>query len=373
MKKTFFDLIQEVQKPGLCHRCGGCVSFCSAINYGALELGEDGRPRYKEPEKCIECGICYAICPVTHELEQESRELVGWTLPMGRVFETTIARAADPAVRSEATDGGVVTALLLRLFDEGRIDGAIVSHQFAPFQRQPWLATSRKEILEAAGSHYDESPSMDMLGAHYSTFAPSIRALGPVARRGLRRVAMVGTPCQIRTMRKMEALGIVPSDVILYKLGLFCTKNFIFDEAERARLEELGGFAWSDIAKINVKEALRIHLQDGAVKRIPFDQLDFMSRPACRYCGDYSAEFADVSFGGLGAEKGWTTVITRTPVGRAIFADARGSVLEDYKYSKDSKLVSQAHEKVRQASERKRAAAHANRKELEKKTVTVGA
>jgi hypothetical protein len=38
--KTFFNLIQEVQKPGLCHHCGGCVTFCTAINDGALETGE---------------------------------------------------------------------------------------------------------------------------------------------------------------------------------------------------------------------------------------------------------------------------------------------------------------------------------------------
>ena len=61
--KTFFNLIQEVQKPGRCHHCGGCVTFCTAINYGALELGEDGKPRYKDIEKCIECGLCYSICP----------------------------------------------------------------------------------------------------------------------------------------------------------------------------------------------------------------------------------------------------------------------------------------------------------------------
>jgi len=55
--KTFFDLIQEIQKPGLCHRCGGCVTFCSAVNYGALELDVEGKPRYGEIEKCIECGL----------------------------------------------------------------------------------------------------------------------------------------------------------------------------------------------------------------------------------------------------------------------------------------------------------------------------
>jgi coenzyme F420 hydrogenase subunit beta len=49
-----------------------------------------------------------------------------------------------------------------------------------------------------------------------------------------------------------------------------------------------------------------------------------MKRYACRFCNDYAAEFADISFGGIGAEQGWTTVISRTPLGRAILADARG-------------------------------------------------
>ncbi|MDP1761664.1 MAG: 4Fe-4S dicluster domain-containing protein, partial [Deltaproteobacteria bacterium] len=71
--KTFSHLIQEVQDKGLCHHCGGCVAFCTAINYGALELGEDGRPRYRDKEKCIECGICYSICPEIRELDEETK------------------------------------------------------------------------------------------------------------------------------------------------------------------------------------------------------------------------------------------------------------------------------------------------------------
>jgi coenzyme F420 hydrogenase subunit beta len=54
--KTFFNIIQEVQKPGLCHRCGGCVPVCSAVNYGALEIDAEGKPRYGEIEKCIKSG-----------------------------------------------------------------------------------------------------------------------------------------------------------------------------------------------------------------------------------------------------------------------------------------------------------------------------
>ncbi|NTW35052.1 MAG: 4Fe-4S dicluster domain-containing protein, partial [Syntrophobacteraceae bacterium] len=118
--KTFFNLIQEVQERGLCHHCGGCVTFCTAVNYGALELDPDGRPQYRDRDKCIDCGLCYMICPEIHELDDEQKRLVSWSAPMGRILDVAIARASDPRVRERATDGGVVTALLLQLFDLGK-------------------------------------------------------------------------------------------------------------------------------------------------------------------------------------------------------------------------------------------------------------
>ena len=108
--KTFSNLIDDVQKPGLCHRCGGCVTFCTAVNYGALELDSEGKPRYADEAKCIECGLCHSICPEIDELDEETRKSSGWTPPIGRVIETSIARAVDPKIRKKATDGGVVTA-----------------------------------------------------------------------------------------------------------------------------------------------------------------------------------------------------------------------------------------------------------------------
>ena len=39
--KSFHDSIKEVQKPGFCGRCGGCVSFCSADSLGVLEVSKD--------------------------------------------------------------------------------------------------------------------------------------------------------------------------------------------------------------------------------------------------------------------------------------------------------------------------------------------
>jgi coenzyme F420 hydrogenase subunit beta len=368
--KIFSDLVKEVQDTGLCHHCGGCVTFCTAINFGALKQHADGKPCYDDIEKCIECGICYMICPEIDEMDEEMRKRVGWTPPMGRVLETSVARSGNKAIRKHATDGGVVTAMLLHLFDAERIDGAIVARPTGLFKREPWLATSREEIVDAAGFFFDASHGMSRYSQKYSTYSPSVQMLGQMTRRGTRRVAMVGTPCQIKTVRKMETLSIVPTDSISYILGLFCSGNFMFGETQRMELEKLGNFVWDDVRKINIKENLLIHLEDGDIRTIPLDRLGFMRRYACQYCEDYSAELADISFGGIAAEEGWTTVIARTPLGRAAFAHARGEGdVEIYPKAKDPRFTGQILTKVQEWSRKKRLQSVENRDNLIKKSV----
>jgi len=311
-------------------------------------------PRYKDKDKCIECGLCYAICPVINEFEDETKRHVFWSAPIGRVLKLTLARAKDRKILAKATDGGVVTGLLLHLLNKGRIDGAIVSKQVGLFKRQPWLAQSREEILEAAGFHFDTSHGMTMFSDVYSTFSPSIVKLGEIVKQRLKRIAFVGTPCQINTLRRMEVLGIVPSDSIRYYLGLFCTGNFFFGEEQRQHLEKLADFKWEEVRKINLKEELMIHLRNKEVRYVPLDKLDFMKRYACHYCDDYSAEYADLSFGGIGAEEGWTTVTVRSPIGRAIFAEALGTELEEYNYRNNPRFADQAMSKVLEWSRRKK-------------------
>ena len=353
--KTFDDLINEVQNPGLCHHCGGCVTFCTSINYGALELNDNGMPQYADKEKCIECGLCHSICPEIDEMQEETKKVAGWVPPIGNILETTVARAADPMIRNKGTDGGVVTALLVHLLDKGHIDGAIVTKQIGPFVREPMLATTRQEIIDSAGFYFDSSHGVKHFGHDYSTYSPSVQEFRPMMQKGLRRVALVGTPCQIKTLRKIEAMGIVPSDSIKYSLGLFCSGNFIFDEPERKKLESIGNFKWTDVIKVNIKDELMLRLNTGQVKTIPLDKIDFMKRYACKYCPDYSSEYADVSFGGIGADEGWTTVITRSPVGRAIIADARGKTLEIFDMKTKPDLPAKVLNKVKDASAKKKA------------------
>ncbi len=369
--KTFFDLIQEIQKPGLCHRCGGCVTFCTAVNYGALGLDDDGKPLFAEIEKCIECGLCHAICPEIEELEEETRRMVSWSAPVGRVIEVTVARATDPTVRKVATDGGVVTGLLLHLLSRGRIDGAIVTKQVGPFQRRPFLATNHEEIKDAAGFYFDTSHGMKTYSEQYMTYH-TIEEFDPMLKKGLHRVALVGTPCQIKAVRRMQVLGIIPSDSIKFLLGLFCSGNFTFGEQQRRSLSQTHEFEWDNVKKVNIKDNLMIHLKNGEIKHIQLEQLEFMRRYACQFCPDYSSEFADIAFGGIGAEEGWTTVITRTPLGRAAMADAKSAgALEEFSKDDKPKFASEALEKIHSWSVRKRKDSRNNRRSIMGRTIKI--
>lgn len=368
--ETFFDLVQQVHKQGLCHRCGGCVTFCTAVNFGALEVDAEGNPRYGDIEKCIECGLCYSICPEIGEYEEETRRKVAWSAPNGRIIETSVARAMNPDIQSKGTDGGVVTAVLLHLFHSGRIDGAIVTRPSGTLKRRPSLAVSGDEILNAAGFFFDTSHGLKHMSDQYVTYS-AIEEFSPMMKKGLRRVALVGTPCQIKAYRRMEVLGIVPSDSIKYCLGLFCSGNFTFEKDQRKKLAEAHNFDWDDVKKINIKDTFLVHLDNGDIRSVPLEDLDFMRRYACRYCSDYSAEFADISFGGIGAPQGWTTVISRTPLGRAVFADARDEVIKEFPHDQNPNYATEALSMMRSAAAQKKKAARQNRRELGKTFVNI--
>jgi coenzyme F420 hydrogenase subunit beta len=362
--KSFQDLIEEVQKAGFCHHCGGCVNFCTAINYGALEQDELGQPRFCDRAKCLECGLCYTICPETHELEDELSQKFNWTPPLGPVIETFAAQSRDRAVLEKATDGGVITSLLIDLLESGSIDGAIVSKPTGPFTREPHLATSRQEILDAAGFTLKISHGMQLFSQRYSPDAISLQELKPIMQHKLNRVAFVGTPGQIKSVRKMEHLELVPADSIKYYFGIFCYGNFNIGPQERSYMERMGNFRWDDIHKLNLKGELLIHLKDGRKVRFSLRDLEFMKSYACRFCPDLTAEFADISFGSLGADFGWTTVITRTLKGHSVINRAARNWLCLKRSSDDPQALSALRSSVLDHAEGKRREALKNREKL---------
>ena len=80
-----------------------------------------------------------------------------------------------------------------------------------------------------------------------------------------------------------------------------------------------------EIARLNVKDDVIVTTSAGETLHVPFYLVDEFARPACFACSDFSNEFADLSFGGLGSPGGYTTVLVRSSGGERIYNAARNA------------------------------------------------
>jgi len=339
--KSFKDLDREVVEKGICGKCGGCVSFCSAGELNALEMTENDMPRYINEDNCQKCGICYMICPQTGTLNVELQEKFGWKPPIGDYQKVTSAQTTDKKIRKICTDGGVVTSLLLYLLERNLINGAIVSKKAGRFTRKAVIARTREDLIEAAGSTFSGSLHLEELGGKYTTYTPILSTVKSLEKRYLQDVAVVGTPCQINAIRKMQCLGIIPAHLIKFTIGLFCIENFSFDDVARERLEKKLDINLESIVKLNIKDDFIITMTSGVTIHVPLEEIDDVARTACFACQDFSNEYADISVGGLGSPDGYTTTLLRTKLGSSVYDEAlhRGYIQErTFEDSEESKL-----------------------------------
>ncbi|MFQ6035084.1 MAG: Coenzyme F420 hydrogenase/dehydrogenase, beta subunit C-terminal domain [Sedimentisphaerales bacterium] len=363
--KSFQDLQQEVIAKGLCGRCGGCASFCSADEMNALEFDRTEGPKLVAEDNCVKCGICYLICPQIKALDGEVRDRFGWQRPIGIYRTITSARTTEPKVGEVCTDGGVVTSVLRYALKKRLIQGALVSKRIGPFVRQPFLATDPDELIEAAGTHFDEVQHLDQFGKEYSTYCPTIQEVKKIEQLRLDRIALVGTPCQIYTVRKMQVLNIVPADSIIFTVGLFCMENFSFDAKAMKALQKKLGVEIGDIAKLNIKDDVILTTLDGEVHHLGFDVVDEVARPACMACPDFANDFADISVGGLGSPDGYTTTVVRTGTGQKFYNGAKqDGMLKELRFGSKEKSGLHRTElmaKITAFTRRKKARARATR------------
>ena len=325
--KTFQDLINEVHDKGLCGECGGCVSFCSSNEYDVIGF-EEGKPYsppiYINKENCLECGICYYICPQTHILDDDLNNTFRFSdfhsEPLGFFQEVNSCQSLDEDFLKHGTDGGVVNSIISYLLEKKIIDGAIVAKTKVPFSRDAAFVDDKDGLIQSSGATLEISSQLDEI-QKFCTYTHSISKLNFYK---FKKLAVVGTPCQIYTIRCMQDLGVTPSENVEICLGLFCYENFLFDKSQVEKFETEFNVKFENIVKINIKENLILKLKNGGsgerIVKIPFDKLKDYMRPACNACSDFTNIYADISFGGLGSEDKFTTVVPRTNKGMELIS-----------------------------------------------------
>ena len=318
----WLELKAEVIDTGLCTGCAGCVIACphDVIGYDHEQGGY--KPFHLEdelgPDDCGHgqkgCTSCTRACPRFRNWEPEADEhLFARQREPGEMSgiyqDIMLTRASDKTVHEHGQDGGLVSAILIWLLDEGYIDGALVSYldgAKGDWKARPGVATTKAEVLDSAGSRY--------------TYSANTLAIDEANDKGLKSLALVGMSCQSSVPPVMwhRKIGKI-SKPIKFNIGLLCSKTFddaIFEELFLTKY----GLPKQDMVKMNIKGVFQIWMTDGSYHEIPLKECHAWTREGCTHCPDFAAEHADISTGGIGEFNDWTLTIVRTELGREVIS-----------------------------------------------------
>ena len=319
-------LEREIVSTGLCLGCGACVGVCrSEALWFPDELGE-----------CVPCrkaGVlsddgdewAYLGCPGRDvDFPTLNQFCFGGPPPnamLGHWRSIWVGYSADPRVRRAGASGGVLTTVGVCLLEEGLVDGVIAlgPDPERPYRSKPVIARTPDEVKACAQSKYTVHPVLTILSELRK--AP--------ARE---RYALVGLPCQIHAVRKLQAAGNPEVRKIAYVLGSYCG-NILQFGAVRNFLRLYGVDDLRRVVDLQYRAGewpgkMRVKLDDGRVFEMPKFYanylIPFYILPRCLTCTDLTAEFADLSAGDAWAPvyeergKGFSLVMARTEKGQRL-------------------------------------------------------
>jgi coenzyme F420 hydrogenase subunit beta len=301
-KIWFRNLDEAVIEADRCIQCGSCVAACPSDSIGIDS--DTGHPTLIR--MCTGCSSCWDYCPRSGLRYERISQLddLGADAIEPREYA---ARARTDAVREEGQDGGVVTTLLAELIESGEIDGAIVATRDPAEQLrgEATLATSREELLDSAGSIYNQVMSLGR-----------VEDLIEEADLTDPDLALVATPCVIQGARALDLYDHDAAAPISLTVALMCTRSF-----EHRRLVGIlreHDVPVDDIDHLDVADGtLRAYDADG--NRLASEDVktfDEAGLRGCDECTDFVGGAADISAGNVGSEDGYTTVIVRTETGQ---------------------------------------------------------
>ena len=315
--RSVYDPIKIIVDANLCCLCGICKAVCPV---DAITI-PDNKPIIDE-NKCIHCGLCNYHCPRTSmplnilkmyisnsqfNLFQDLKEQ-----PIGPYKLIKSAQTSNDKIKEVCQDGGMVTTFLQYLFEKNEIDGAIVvKRKPNSWDTMPVIITNFDDILKASGTKY--------------AISPNFIALDKSNEVECKKLAFVGTPCQVQAMRKYQVYSNIFEEIwgkIEYIIGIFCMESFPYENVIKIS-EELCETPINKVSKMDIdKGKFFVYDLDKNSKQIPIKEVTSLARHPCHYCLDLTNELSDITCGSIGSGPGWNTIIIRSEKGNNLYNNA---------------------------------------------------
>ncbi|HYZ97536.1 MAG TPA: Coenzyme F420 hydrogenase/dehydrogenase, beta subunit C-terminal domain [Acidimicrobiales bacterium] len=318
-KLWFWELEEAVIDAGRCIQCGACIAACPSDSIG---VGHDDLPALVK--MCTGCSLCWDFCPrggLRYEATWDgilTGQGTGSGDPpgtgLGAVAEQHSARVVEDLPGTQ--DGGVVSALLIALLEEGAIDGAVVAREDPEetWKGVPYVATTPGEVRGCGGSFYNQTLALGHLDLDGYDLPPDPR------------LALVGTPCEVQGLRAMQARpwthwGTSHVDAVVLTVALLCTKSFDYRGLMLRELRERRGLDLDRVGRVDViRGRLVVDDTDGrTILDEPIRDFHGAALKGCDECADFLGYGADISVGSVGSTHGYSSVLVRTAAGRAAF------------------------------------------------------
>jgi coenzyme F420 hydrogenase subunit beta len=232
---------------------------------------------------------------------------------IGVSLGTYVGRATRKDIQGQAQDGGVVTALLAYALESKMIDAAVVAGRDSKWMARPEVATKYEDLVKNAGTKYTPSPTLLGVRSAVDDYVKS-------------KVALVGTPCQIRSVRRIQTMplgSIRLAKAIKLSIGLFCMESYAYNKLIGTYLKEKE-IDPSTVTRMGIKKGSFIAWSgENELLHVPLKEVDAFVRNSCKHCDDFTAEYADVSVGGIGCPDGFSTIVARTQKGLKLLKEAQ--------------------------------------------------
>lgn len=265
-----------------CVGCGLCEAMCPKKYISLKEVSNKGIIPHVDYTKCINCGLCINFCPIY--IIDKNEEING----IKGVF---VGRSKDDNIIKNSSSGGIVSSILIDLFQRGEIDAAVVAFFDDELNIYGDFITSEEEVLNHSGSFY-----------HTSKMLINIREI-----KKYKSVAFVGLPCQNAALTIFEKKFNINN--IYAKISLTCSigrmRNGMIDYLKENNFYSEGKLS---VLKYKSRHGLKrpgdiiIETNKGNIRFSYEDYLlnkDYFYIPeGCLKCKKlFGVEFADISVG----------------------------------------------------------------------------